>query len=202
MLAYVFWHHRRADVKEALYRKRLISFHKAINGSKPKGFLHSTVFRAHGLPWIDAPQEVYEEWYYTRDSSVLDRINRAAVTKGCMDAHNKVAKLAAAGTAGLYLLRNGLCREISPMVSTWFVKPVNTTYSEFYSNVKQFVDNPDSKGSLWGRQMVLGPTSEFCLHAAKAPELPEPYNALAIPLEVVWSGARISDTELRDSGSR
>jgi hypothetical protein len=40
--------------------------------------------------------------------------------------------------------------------------------------------------ALWGRQMVLGPTPEFCLHTARAVPLPAPLAGTVIECHPVW----------------
>jgi hypothetical protein len=42
-------------------------------------------------------------------------------------------------------------------------------------------------GALWGRQMVLGPAPEFCLHAAEPQDVPS-VTSRVVTLDLVWSG--------------
>ncbi len=43
-------------------------------------------------------------------------------------------------------------------------------YDDFYKLLAHVTAQPGV--ALWGRQMVLGPTSEFCLHSSAPVELP------------------------------
>jgi hypothetical protein len=40
--------------------------------------------------------------------------------------------------------------------------------------------------ALWGRQMTLGPTTEFCIHSQSPIELPPGYSGHSISLERVY----------------
>jgi hypothetical protein len=41
---------------------------------------------------------------------------------------------------------------------------------------------------LWGRQMTLGPTLEFCLHSRGPIPVPETMAPFAIRCRTVWAG--------------
>ena len=43
--------------------------------------------------------------------------------------------------------------------------------------------------ALWVRQMVLGPTPEFCLHSQRSLELPAGFRGHEVSLTPVWTGA-------------
>ena len=57
--------------------------------------------------------------------------------------------------AGVYALRRGAAQPVDMGRAVWFGKPAGTSYAEFY-------DQLGERNSLWRRQMVLGPTPEFC----------------------------------------
>jgi hypothetical protein len=63
--------------------------------------------------------------------------------------------------AGLYRLREGEVGLGAALTATWFSKPSGTTYDALYSSLAPLLRGPMT--SLWRRQMVLGPTQEFCL---------------------------------------
>jgi hypothetical protein len=44
---------------------------------------------------------------------------------------------------------------------TWFDKPAGVAYEELYRALSQAASG--AAAGLWGRQMTLGPTPEFCL---------------------------------------
>jgi hypothetical protein len=58
------------------------------------------------------------------------------------------------------------------------------TYESLYRLLDPLVEV--NGAALWGRQMVLGPAPEFCLHARESAPLPAPVEAVAIPLSPIW----------------
>src|SRR5206468_8129677 len=96
MLAYVFWHWRRAEVDAATYVGRLAAFHEALRRSAPEGFEFSAAFRAGAAPWVPA-DESYEDWYVAHGSYALDPLNDGAVTGDCKAPHDASARSAAGG---------------------------------------------------------------------------------------------------------
>lgn len=172
MLAYVFWHWPQPGVDTATYVEHLVAFHRILAENKPVGFNGSRVFRFHGASWLETKGEAFEDWYLVDDSAALDRINEAAVTGPCEAPHNLVAREAAGGTAGLYRLRSG---EIFDDVryALWLAKPERMSYPDFYSTIQPSIAN----GALWGRQMTLGPTTEFVIHSANPIQLHESLTA-------------------------
>ena len=183
MLAYVFWHTRRPDVAREEYERRLFGFHKVLRVNAPVGAHGSRVLRLAGAPWLasasEAP-EVYEDWYFLEDSAGLDRINEAAVRGVRQAPHDGVARLAAAGIAGLYRLRSGN-REARVQRALWFSKPENMSYTA----LDERFAGPGSGDALWMRQMTLGPTPEFCLQTGAG--LPDGLTAQAsLAIEATW----------------
>ena len=61
MLAYVFWHWRDARVGQSEYRERVVTFQRALNEQRVDGMCGSMVLQLAGVPWVDVPEEVYEE---------------------------------------------------------------------------------------------------------------------------------------------
>lgn len=168
MLAYVFWHWPRPDVELNTYVEHLVAFHRVLAANKPPGFYGSRVFRFRGVSWLDTKGDAFEDWYLIEDSAALDPINDAAVSGPCETPHNLVAREAAGGTAGLYRLRSGEIGETN--FALWLSKPVGMSYTDFYLMV-------EPTGTLWGRQMVLGPTTEFVIHSKDPIQLPEALTA-------------------------
>jgi hypothetical protein len=174
MLAYVFWHWPQPGVDAQSYVDHLVSFHRTLNENKPAGFHGSRVFRMRGVSWLDTTGDAYEDWYLLDDSSALDRINEAAVSGPCEAPHNLVAREAAGGTAGLYRLRTGDAFA-EPRLAFWLSKPEGISYPSFYSILEPIITNAGA--ALWGRQMTLGPTTEFLIHSATSIELPSNWTA-------------------------
>ena len=183
MLAYVFWHWSQPQVDVDSYRNDLLSFHRTLASNKPTGFQHSIVFTIKRAPWLETKEEAYEEWYLLDDSAALDRLNHAAVSGVCEEPHNRVARQAAGGKAGLYLLRHGPADLKNSRFAVWLAKPAGVSYEGFYSSLQPFTS---TEGTLWGRQMVLGPTPEFCLHSPDQIALPRDFASHTIPLQPIW----------------
>lgn len=186
MLAYVFWHWRFPNVDRESYQEDLVRFHRSLAASKPDGFQYSVVFRINGAPWVEEEGEAYEDWYLVEGSCALDLLNDAAVSHSRKEPHDRVAQRAAGGAGGLYRFRRG--QDIVPQshFATWFSKPTGTSYDTFYDSLSGWTSQPGI--GLWGRQMVLGPTPEFCLLSRDQIDLPENFNGLTLKLESIWPG--------------
>jgi hypothetical protein len=182
MLAYVFWHWPQPGVDAGVYLTALREFHDSLAAGKPEGFIHSCAYRLNGAPWL--PGDAYEDWYVIEDSSALDPINEAAVAGRRKEPHDRAARLAAGGTAGLYRFRQGHGDLGASRAAAWFSKPAGTSYEEFFARLAFWTSR--SKHSLWGRQMTLGPTPEFCLLAPQRPDLPDTFGGVMIDLIRVW----------------
>ncbi len=183
MLAYVFWHWPLATVRHEVYTDHLVAFHQALAQHAPAGFVRSAVFRCGPAPWIPEPQGGYQDWYLVEGSGALDALNSGAVAPGCRDAHDQAARLAAGGTAGLYT------RWIGPddltataRTTTWFAKPAGMAYAE----LRDVLAAAQPSGSCWMRQLVLGPTPEFCWLGPSPLALPAIQNALLVPSTPLW----------------
>jgi hypothetical protein len=188
VLAYVFWHQPAAGTDAAEYDRRLSAFHQALAQEQPLGFTQSAAFRTRELPWAPPAVASYEDWYLVEDSAALDVLNDAAVTSGRKEPHDRAAALAAWGAAGLYRLRLGRVMLESAKVACWLSKPPGTTYPEFYRDLELALGR--TAFSLWGRQMVLGPTPEFCVHLTAERTLPYPIaHTVALEPVVVAAGA-------------
>lgn len=170
MLAYVFWHWPTPEADPETYENHLREFHHALAAGKPDGFLRSAIFRLCGVPWLETNASAYEDWYLVESSSALDVINEAAVTAARKDPHDRAARHAAGGAAGLYRLRKGSDNVEAARFAWWLAKPVGVSYDDFYAQLRPLTDQPDV--GLWGRQMVLGPTPEFCLRSPHLVDFP------------------------------
>ena len=170
MLAYVFWHWPRPEIERGQYLDHLIEFHRTLAANKSPGFQRSVVFRISGAEWLKTDGEAFEEWYLLDDSAALDPLNDAAVSGACEEPHNRVAREAADGTGGLYRLRAGTGDLAEAKFATWLSKPAGVSYPNFYAELESLTSQPGV--ALWGRQMTLGPTTEFCIHSSTRIELP------------------------------
>jgi hypothetical protein len=165
MLAYTFWHWKQPGVAAAEYEARQRAFHSALGAAPPAGFEGSSCFAMSGAPWAGDGGAAYEDWYLVRDSAALDTLNAAAVSASRQVPHDAVAAVAAGGIAGLYRIRVGALHA-TPVTSHWLSKPAGMSYPEFEQLLRPVVDQ--RQGTLWCRQMTLGPTPEFCLQLPDA----------------------------------
>jgi hypothetical protein len=184
MLAYVFWHWPRADVGAAEYEALQRRFHAALEAAPSRGFLGSRSLAMAGAAWAAGGGQAYEDWYLLEGSAALDPLNAAAVTASRQAPHDAAAAAARDGTAGLYLLRLGAATE-PPRAAAWFAKPAGMRYEALFSLLQPVVDA--AGGALWGRQMTLGPTPEFCLHTREpVASLPAPLVAFTAACRLIW----------------
>jgi hypothetical protein len=185
MLAYVFWHWPQSHIDHDSYLNHLIDFHNTLAASKPPGFQESVVFRVRGGSWLNTTAEAYEEWYLLDGSAAMDPLNDAAVSGVCEEPHNRVAREAADGIGGLYRLRAGNGQLSESRFALWLSKPAGVSYKEFYASLQPLTSEPGV--ALWGRQMTLGPTTEFCIQSSNPIELPPGYSGLQPQLTRIYS---------------
>lgn len=182
MLAYVFWHWKRADIPVADYEERLAQFHLALRASPSPGLTGSACLAITGAPWANDGRDAYEDWYLLGSSADLDPLNDAAVSAARQWPHDQAASAAAGGTAGLYRLRAGTASS-SPRQAWWFAKPDGWSYSLLHERLRSLTD---AGAGLWGRQMTLGPAREFCLHTSGPVQLPVGLDATCLDLRAVF----------------
>jgi hypothetical protein len=160
LLAYVFWHVPRPGIAAREYESAHREFHAVLWKSKVAGLVGLRVFRLDAIPWL-AGKPGYEDWHLLEDSAALDVLNAAAISQARQLPHDKIASMAADGTAGLYGLRLGSLNDARH--AHWLSKPAGMNYRDFNATLRPEID---SGACLWGRRMTLGPTPEFCLHGA------------------------------------
>jgi hypothetical protein len=152
MLAYVFWHWPVPGLDLDRYVEQLLAFHRALRAAPPAGFRGSRVLAIEGAPWTrSAP--AYEDWHLVDDFAALGALNDAAITAARQAPHDAVARLAGGGAGGIYRRLASGTAEIDRV--TWCAKPAVEPYAAFLGRLPG--------GEVWQRQMVLGPTPEFCL---------------------------------------
>lgn len=184
MLAYVFWHWPNAEIDLDRYEAGLQEFQNALSAHKPAGFQQSVVFRIHDAGWLPTNVVGYEDWYIVDGSCALDVLNDAAISGPRKDSHDRAAQRAAGGIAGLYRLRKGQLAVGSSRFATWLSKPTGTSYDDFYAALSQWTNQPGV--GLWGRQMTLGPTPEFCLLTPENLNLRDGLEGVTTSLEQIW----------------
>src|SRR6185295_6749045 len=118
------------------------------------------VLRFEQVAWLPSATPVYEDTYVISGFETLGTLETVAVSPPLLETHNAVARLAGNAAAGLYKLHSGQWRREPPRFAQWFAKPAG----ESYDALRQRFDGVAAGDfELWGRQMVLGPTKEFCL---------------------------------------
>ena len=173
MIAYVFWHRRRAGVAVEDYQAALEAFHISLLDSRLPGFRRTMIFQTASLPWLSTEDVLFEDWHLLDGSAVLDRLDEAAVSGERAEPHGRIATLVDTGVAGLYRLRLGEPSIPPPRIAYWLSKPAGMSYQAFFDSLQPLCEDG---AALWSRQMVLGPTPEFCLRSSG--DLVLPYAAL------------------------
>jgi len=181
MLAYVFWHWHTAQVDAQSYQNYLIHFHQRLTTYKPDGFLSSQAFLLERAPWLGRDTETYEDWYFVENSAALDPLNAGAISGQRLQPHNDVARWTEGGIAGLYRPSFGEAQAPTTRFAFWFAKPATMSYAELDEALQPL----KKQGTLWQRQMTLGPTKEFCFHSPEETALPATLQALTIPMEQI-----------------
>jgi hypothetical protein len=182
-LAYVFWHWKADPIEAAAYEARARAFHASLEGRRPDGFLDSVCFSIPCAGWVPDGRAAYEDWYSIESSAVLDRLDHAAVSPPHQAPHDAIAREVSGGAGGLYRLRHGEPLDGGARFASWFHKPPGMAYDALYELLRPLTANG---AALWGRQMVLGPAPEFCLHSREGVALPAPIEPTVIPLRPIW----------------
>jgi hypothetical protein len=182
LLAYVFWHWKSESVPLDRYEQMARAFYASLETAPPPGFTQVTAYAVEKAPWIPGGRLAYEEWYGVTGSAALDPLNDAAVSPPHQAAHDPIARAAEGGAGGLYRLRRGTPLRAQARYAHWFAKPAGMAYADLYALLEPLT----AHAALWGRQMVLGPTAEFCLHTRQPTALPPPLTPTTLPLRVLW----------------
>ena len=188
-LAYVFWHWPRTGIRNDAYEAKLGSFLDTLNSHKPPGLVEAMSFRVESLPWAAASQNgLYEDWYIVEGFSALEALNDAAVSGQTRAPHDSIASDYMKGAGGILKRIGGDLPVREARYSTWIEKPMGPSYQSYYEELAKLTGN--RRTDLWRRQMVLGPSPQFCVHSEEPLQLPENLRQIGSKIEALGSGAQ------------
>jgi hypothetical protein len=183
MIGYVFWHQKIDSVTSSDYEHTLKEFHEKLSQARIRGYLGSMSFKIEGARWMGSKMSGYEDWYYLTDSGVIDILNVGAVTGNMFPIHNNASGLATGMHAGLYQLKSPSANNTESSWCIWFSKPSGMSYDDLNKMISSTV--PVQNIDYWRRQMVLGPTPEFCIMSNKRIDLSHETNPIYVKRSVL-----------------
>ena len=197
MLAYLSWHRPAPSVDQSVYERALEQFHRSLAHQPPSGFRGSAAFRAAQLPWLESagehsPRAGYEDWYLLDDWAAVGVLEEAAVSRGHVSVHDRVASQSIAATGAVYRLIEGHTGLQETLLAVWVTRSRGREHPSLAALLGDGMD-PVVEG-LWRRCLGLGPAPEFCLLASEASagvapgRLPKGWTATIVEREALWRG--------------
>jgi hypothetical protein len=199
VLAYLSWHRPAPTVEAAAYERALEQFHRSLAHRAPSGFRGSATFHAAELPWLAAAEQAapeerggYEDWYLLEDWAALGVLEEAAVSRGHVSAHDKIASLSGVSTGAVYRFLEGHAGMLETHVAVWVARSHGHEHASLSALLGDGM-NPAVDG-LWRRCLGLGPAPEFCLLASEAvagvapSRLPKGWTAATVERRALWRG--------------
>lgn len=183
-IAYVFWHWPKAEVSTETYENRLMTFHSGLKRASPPGLLDVFSFHVDALPWATGSR-IYEDWYVVEGYSTLGVLNDAAVSGDVRAPHDSIAIDYMRGAGGMFGMVSGNLPLRDSRFATWIEKPVGPSYDSYYDEVAHHVGKVRS--DLWRRQLVLGPSTQFCVHTMEEIRLPPAFRPTTARLRLAGS---------------
>jgi hypothetical protein len=198
VLAYLFWHRPRDPAEAADYESALVAFHRSLARSRPAGVLASACYRIVEVPWL-GPGPAYEDWYVLEDYAALGVLNAAAVGRGHRSSHDAAARRSDTGAGALYALLEGEAGAealAQATLAVWVERPQEVHREALHAELATMLGDGMERwrGSLWRRQLVLGPAPEYCLVGQEAPSgtrssrLPAGWSASILRREMLYGG--------------
>lgn len=178
MRAYLFWHARPEHVGLSDYEATLLRFGRALAGANSPGLLGHASYAIGPTPWLGEPG--YEDWAWLDSSAALDALNDRAVTGDMAQPHDEIARATRhGGFGGLYYLVAGEHTIPGDSKIHWLTRPRGIDWRAFLPDI---VGSANSRVTVWRRQMVLGPATEFAVVGSPglALSLPEGWQSFGI----------------------
>ena len=187
MTAYVFWHRPFAGNDPQPYEDALVAFHEALAERTGNGFQGSATYRISETPWLDGVAG-YEDWNFVESSAALDPLNARAVAPDMWDVHAGISSQTDVGHGGIYYQILGDTAPRALQQTAWLTRPRGIRYED---PLKQIAAQAPGPVSVWRKQMVLGPGSEFAILSDSSVrfDLPEGWNAHYVDRTLLHSGA-------------
>lgn len=116
-------------------------------------------------------------------TSALGALNDAAVAGDSRASHDSVAQDYLKGAGGVLKSIQGDLGLRDARLATWMEKPTGMSYQSFYEGLAKLAG--DEKIDLWRRQLVLGPSPQFCMHSTAELRVPENFRPVSSRMELV-----------------
>jgi len=183
LFAYVFWHWPRPEISRDSYETKLTAFLHALSSEEPAGLVEALSFRVEALPWFPQRGNLYEDWYIVDNFAAIATLNETAIGGGARGPHDSIAKDYMKGAGAIFKSIKGDIRVRDARLAIWIEKGIGQPYQSYYDEVAKSVG--DRKADLWRRQMVLGPSPQFCIHSEEVLEIPASLHPISSKLEVI-----------------
>ena len=159
MLAYIFWHIPKPEIRRSDYENGLVSFSRGLAQSACEGLKSADSFRISAVPWLD-DRGGYEDWAIVDGAWVLEALNAMAVSGQMATPHSTVAQAMEIGHGGLYYHLWGDLEPQAADGAQWLSRPRGIDFRPILEKSTQEAMQPVS---VWRRFMVLGPGWEFLI---------------------------------------